>query len=84
MKNKKSDTLVPVRLMLNTAIGLALCSGAWAHEANQLPQLPTVTVIGEKVSEFGMSIDGKNLSSRRLATNDTATLLDGVPALLQS
>jgi len=81
MKNKKSDTLVPVRSMLNTAIGLVLCSGAWAQEANQLPQLPTVTVIGEKVSEFGTSIDGKNLSFRRFATNDTATLLDGVPGI---
>ena len=81
MRNTKSDRLVPVRSMLNTAVGLALCSGAWVQAASQAQQLPTVTVIGEKVSEFGISIDGKNLSSRRFATNDAATLLDGVPGI---
>lgn len=81
MRNTKSCTLVPVRSMLNTAVGLALCSGAWAQAASQPQQLPTVTVIGEKVSEFGISIDGKNLSSRRFATNDAATLLDDVPGI---
>ncbi|MYM42117.1 TonB-dependent receptor [Duganella qianjiadongensis] len=81
MKNSNSSAFIPSRSVLNTAIGVALCSSAWAQEAKPLPQLPTVTVIGEKASEFGLVIDGKNLSSRRFATNDTATLLDGVPGI---
>jgi iron complex outermembrane receptor protein len=78
MKNKNLGTFVPRLSMLNAAIGLALCSGAWAQ---QVPQLPTVTVIGERMSEFGISLDGKNLNARRFATNDTATLLEGVPGI---
>ena len=81
MKNKNQGTLVPRLSILNAAIGLALCSGAWAQQATTQQELPSVTVVGERMSEFGISLEGKNLSSRRFATNDTAGLLEGVPGI---
>lgn len=78
MRNKNLGTFVPRLSMLNAAIGLALCSGAWAQ---QVTQLPPVVIIGERMSEFGVSLDGKTLNVRRFATNDTATLLEGVPGI---
>lgn len=78
MKNKTPGAFVPRQSMLNAAIGLALCSGAWAQ---QVTQLPTVIVVGETTSEFCVSLDGKTLTARRFATNDTATLLDDVPGV---
>ena len=78
MKNKNLGTFV-LRLSmlkaLNLAIGFTLCSVAWAQ---QTTQLPPIIVIGERMSEFGISLDGKTLNARSFATNDTAKLLDGV------
>lgn len=78
MRNKNSGAFVPRLSILNAVIGFALCSGAWAQQATRLPP---VIVTAERMSEFGVSLDGKILNTRRFATNDTATLLDGVPGV---
>jgi len=78
MKNKNPGAFVPRQSVLNAAIGLALCSGAWAQ---QVPQLPAVIVIGETIPGFGIALDGKAMNARRFATNDTAALLDDVPGV---
>lgn len=78
MKNSKFIAAAPRRSVLSAALTAALCSGAWAQE---IQQLPTVTVFGERLSPFGSSLNGDNLGSRRFATNDTAALLEGTPGV---
>jgi len=45
MKNKNPGTFVPSLSVLNAAIGFAICSGAWAQQAD-VATLPTVSVTG--------------------------------------
>jgi len=78
MKNNNPVILTPRLSILNVAIGLALCSGAWAEEVMQLPE---IKVIGERLPAFGVLLNGETLNARRFATNDTSTLLDGVPGV---
>jgi outer membrane receptor protein involved in Fe transport len=45
MSNKSPGSIVLHRSVLSAAIGLAVCSGAWAQQAQEA-KLPTVTVTG--------------------------------------
>jgi iron complex outermembrane receptor protein len=78
MKNKHFEAVEPRLSALHVAISFALCSGAWAQ---QVPQLSPVIVIGERMPALGISLGGESLNTRRFATNDTATLLDGLPGV---
>lgn len=79
MKNKTLGALAPRLSILNAALSLALCSGAvWAQ---QITQLAPVIVDGETTPTFGISLRGETLNARRFSTNDTATLLDGIPGV---
>lgn len=78
MKNNILNTVVPRLSVLSIALSAALCSGAWAQHTTQLD---TVIVVGERMPTFGVSLGGEILNARRFATNDTATLLDGVPGV---
>ncbi len=45
-------------------------------------ELSTVTIIGRsEFPYFGKSLKGEELNARRFGTNDTASLLDGIPGL---
>jgi len=78
MKNKNLGALAPRLSMLSIALSAALSSGAWAQ---QVPQLETVTIVGDKAPLFGTSLSGDALNARRFATSDTASLLDGIPGM---
>lgn len=78
MKNQKLGAKAPRFSLLNVAIIAALSVEAWAQ---QLPQLDKVTVVGENNPLFGASLFGDPLNARRLGTNDTASLLDGIPGI---
>lgn len=78
MKKKYPVVVMPRLSILSLALGMALCSGAWADEVEQLPQ---INVIGERIPAFGDVLNYETLNARRFATNDTSTLLDGVPGV---
>ncbi|WP_029146838.1 TonB-dependent siderophore receptor [Methylophilus sp. 5] len=78
MKKKNPIVVAPRLSILNVAIGLALCSGAWAEEVQQLPE---IKVIGERLPAFGVLLTDETLNARRFATNDTSTLLEGIPGV---
>jgi iron complex outermembrane recepter protein len=78
MKYKKFGAYVPRMSVLSIALGAALASGAWAQ---QVPQLDTVTIVGDKAPLFGISLSGDVLNTRRFATGDTASLLEGIPGM---
>lgn len=78
MKKKNFGAAVLRLSFLNIAIGVALCPRAWAQ---QTVQLPPVNIIGERIPALGVSLEGDTLNARHFGSNDTATLLDGVPGV---
>jgi iron complex outermembrane recepter protein len=61
---------------LNPIAAITLFIGSAAYA--QTPTLPTVTVYGDKMPSFGITLNGEHLNTRRFANNDTASLLDGI------
>ena len=78
MKEKNISKFAPQLSAMCIALGSAFGTSAWAQEA---PQLSPVIVIGERLPSFGTTLSGENLSTRRFATNDTASLLEGTPGV---
>lgn len=78
MKNKTCGSSVLRLSILNIALSLALCSGAWAQEVTELEP---IIIIGERMPAFGTSPNKETLNARRFATNDTAALLEGIPGV---
>lgn len=76
----------PARNPIAVAVASALITNfAWAQSPDSTPVLPSIEVNGERISSslptFGAYLRGDALNSRRFATSDTATLLDGTPGV---
>lgn len=78
MKKSKFN-LTPVAI----SMAIAFSSGASAQSAStkSVTELNTVTIVGDKTPLFGSSLTGDALNARRFGTNDTASLLDGIPGI---
>ncbi len=76
MKFKLAPVSTLVALMLSAASHAQTVPSRGATEFN------TVTIIGKsEVPLFGSSLTGDALNARRFGTNDTASLLDGIPGV---
>lgn len=78
MRKNTSMADLPRLSVLSAAIGLILCSSAFAQQSNTVS---TVVISGDRTSEFGMSLNGEALDARRFANNDTVSLLNGLPGV---
>ena len=76
---KSKFKLAPVVVLVTMTFGVA--AHAQLAAGKPVPELNTVTIIGDKTPLFGTSLTGDALNGRRFGTNDTASLLDGIPGI---
>jgi len=78
MKNQKKGAVAPRLSLLCVALGAALSSGAYAQP---VPQLPDVTIQGNRPEQSGSWLYEAQILYRRSYTSDTARLLEDTPGV---
>lgn len=78
MKQSKFK-LAPIVVLVTMAFSAA--AQAQSAAGKPVTELNTVTIIGDKTPLFGSTLTGDALNARRFGTNDTASLLDGIPGI---
>jgi iron complex outermembrane receptor protein len=78
MKNQRKGAVAPRLSLLCVALSAALSSGAYAQP---VPQLPDVTIQGNRPEHSGSWLNEAQISHRRAYTSDTARLLEDTPGV---
>lgn len=78
MKQRKF-VLTPITMSMLLAFSSVAMAQTSANKS--VTELNTVTIVGDKTPLFGFSLSGDALNARRFGTNDTASLLDGIPGI---